>query len=129
VLPRAERLRRRRDFAATYARKKSWASPLLVLYVRRYPGDDLAVAETRRFGFVVSKKVAKKAVVRNRIKRRLRAICRRHGPEWRRGFDAILVVRSASVAASYADLDATVAALVGRANLLASATGGVAEGT
>ena len=36
MLPRAERLTRRKDFAAVYARKKSWVHPLLVLYVRRH---------------------------------------------------------------------------------------------
>ena len=115
MLPRAERLTRRRDFAATYGRKKSWACPLVVLYVRRYPSESES-AETRRFGFSVSKKVGK-AVVRNTVKRRLRAICRSHGPDWRRGFDAIIVARSAAATASYVELDAAVCGLLQRAGL------------
>lgn len=119
MLSREERLTRRRDFAAVYGRKKSWAGPLLVLYVRRHsPADP---AETRCFGFSVSKKVGK-AVVRNRVKRRLRAICAVRGREWRRGFDAIFVARSAAAEATFADLDAALCALMGRAGLYAGAT-------
>ncbi len=121
MLARAERLQSGRDFAAAYARKKSWASPLVVLYVRSHPPGG-EYGETRRFGFSVSKKVSKSAVVRNRVKRRLRAICRARGPQWRRGFDAVVVARSACVEASYADLDAAVCALVARAGLSADAT-------
>lgn len=120
MLSRAERLQRRRDFAATYARKKSWTSSLLAFYVRRHSPEG-EQGETRRFGFSVSKKVSKSAVVRNRVKRRLREICRAHGPQWRKGFDAVIVARSASVNASYAELEAAVRALVARAGLAAAA--------
>jgi len=126
VLPRAERLQSGRDFAATYARKKSWASPLVVLYVRRHSPEG-ECSETRRFGFSVSKKVSKSAVVRNRVKRRLRAICRAHGPHWRKGFDAVIVARSACVDSSYAALEAAVCALVGRAGFVAVTVKDVGE--
>ena len=141
MLPAAERLRRRRDFAAVYARKKSWAERLLVLYVRRHAPEG-EMAETRRFGFVVSKKVGKGSVVRNRVKRRLREICRVRGPEWRRGFDAVFVVRTAAARAPFVELDAAVRALMSRANLAlpdaapvaadqraAAATGATGEGS
>ncbi len=114
MLPREERLARRRDFAAVYARKKSWAGPLLVLYVRRH--NEPALAETRRFGFSVSKKVGK-AVLRNRVKRRLRAICRERAPGWRRGFDAVLVVRAPAAGATYAELEGALGELMVRAGL------------
>jgi ribonuclease P protein component len=116
MLPSEERLARRRDFAAVYARKKSWAGPLLVLYLRRHDqnGPD---AETRRFGFSVSKKVGK-AHDRNRVKRRLREICRAQRGDWRSGFDAVIVARSASQNATYADLDSAVCDLMRRAGVL-----------
>ena len=120
MLPRAERLTRRRDFAAVYARRKSWADPLVVLYVRRHGSGDGGgpQAETRRFGFSVSRKVGK-AHLRNRVKRRLRAICRAHCSQWKPGFDAVLVARSAAAAAAYADLEASVRAVFARGGLLA----------
>jgi ribonuclease P protein component len=46
----------------------------------------------RRFGFVVGKKVGK-AVVRNRVKRRLRAACRECLPSLTENFDAVIIAR------------------------------------
>lgn len=134
MLPETERLRRRQDFAAVYRRKRSWANPLLVLNVLRHDpaGPD---AETRRFGFSVSKKVGK-AHDRNGVKRRLRAICRESGGAWRRGFDAVFVARSDAGRAGYEDLRAAALQLMARAGLeaglpLPAATdgrGGVSDG-
>lgn len=118
MLPKAERLTRQRDFAAVYARKRSWANGLVVLYVRRHAPES-EWSETRRFGFSVSKKVGK-AHVRNAVKRRLRAICRAHAPDWRSGFDAVIVARSAAADAEYAALDAAVAELANRASVFSS---------
>lgn len=118
MLTASERLAKRRDFAAVYARKRSWAGPLLVLYVRRYP-QGFTDSETRRFGFSVSKKVGK-AHDRNRIKRRLREICRLRGQEWCCGFDSIFVARSGAGAADYASLETEVIRLMARAGLVAS---------
>ena len=127
MLPQSERLTRKRDFAHVYGRKKSIASPLLVLYVRRYDAKG-PHAETRRMGFVVSKKAAKRAHDRNKVKRRLREICRLHRGEWRRGWDAVWVARTEAVHASYADLDKTVCALVRRAGFVQPETATNAPG-
>lgn len=116
MLNRSERLTRRRDFAAVYSCRRSWANSLVVLYTRRY--SDRAFAETRRFGFTVSKKVGK-AVVRNRVKRRLRAICRTNGSRWRSAFDVVLVARAAAAGAEFASLEAAVVDLFERAGLTA----------
>lgn len=115
MLPTPERLVRQRDFAAVYGRKKSWANPLLVLYIRTHDRTG-AFAETRRFGFSVSKKVGK-AHDRNRVKRRLRELCRKHGNAWKRGFDAILVARSTAAEASFAELETALCQLFQRAHL------------
>lgn len=62
-----------------------------------------------RFGFSVGKRVGK-AVTRNRVKRRLRAIMRELPV--RSGFDVVAVAHEASAAASYDELrDATLACL------------------
>jgi len=71
TLPRFARIRRRRDFLATAAARRKWATAGMVVQVRRRnPGeadDDLV-----RIGFTTSRKVGN-AVTRNRARRRLRA--------------------------------------------------------
>ena len=57
-----------------------------------------------RVGFTVTVKLGH-AVVRNRIRRRLREIYRLHEPELPRGVDMIVVARSRSVTASYRELE------------------------
>jgi ribonuclease P protein component len=121
LLPKPNRLARRRDFAAVYGRKKSWANPLLVLHVR-WHAKESADAETRRFGFSVSKKVGK-AHDRNGVKRRLRELCRlvgnaSDGEAWKQGFDAVFVARTDSVRATYSDLENAVRELGRRGGVL-----------
>jgi ribonuclease P protein component len=97
MLPRAERLTRRRDFGATYRRGRRWEHPLLTLYIRR-----TAPESPRRLGFSISKKVGK-AHERNRMKRRLREAMRQLRTE--SGFDAVAVARPGGSAASFGELN------------------------
>jgi ribonuclease P protein component len=102
MLPRVSRLKRSRDFQAVYKRRSSWASSHLVLYVRfRTPRE----GEASRLGFVISKKIAKRAHDRNRLKRRLREISRHFLlPSALRPFDALVVARTAAPAVSFEQL-------------------------
>ncbi len=119
MLPRSARLRKNRDFQAVYRVRKSWASPHLVLYVRlRSPAS--REPSPMRLGFVISTKIAKRAHDRNRLKRRLREICRarllserRSGRSW----DALFVARTAAAALSFAEIDGEVETLIRQAGL------------
>jgi len=73
VLPAGHRLRRRREFAAAVRRGRRAGRPLLVvhLYVTDGPAEDSAA----RIGLVVGRTVGS-AVIRNRVKRRLRHLLR-----------------------------------------------------
>ncbi len=73
-------------FQRLYSRGKSAASPSLVLYVRR------SGRRGNRLGITVSTKVGK-AVVRNRVRRRLKEIYRLHERELILGVDLVLVAR------------------------------------
>ncbi|EMF01771.1 ribonuclease P protein component [Streptomyces mobaraensis NBRC 13819 = DSM 40847] len=77
MLPSESRLRRREDFATAVRRGRRAGRPLLVVHLRTEtdphgPGGTVPPA---RAGFVVSKAVGG-AVVRNRVKRRLRHLVR-----------------------------------------------------
>jgi len=116
MLPRLSRLKRSRDFQAVYKRRSSWASPHLVLYVRfRAPRE----GEASRLGFVISKKIAKRAHDRNRLKRRLREISRLYLlPVSLRPYDALVVARTAAPEVDFAALMAEMTSLATQAGLL-----------
>jgi len=85
-------------FRRLYRRGESTADRYLVLYFRR---NGLA---GNRLGITVSAKLGH-AVVRNRLRRRLREIYRLHETELPRGYDLVLVGRKAAVDADYHRLE------------------------
>jgi len=113
MLPRSQRLAARRDFSAVYGRRRGISGALLVLHHLR-KGD--LESGTRRFGFVTSRKVGK-AHDRNRIKRRLRAICRAEQDTWATGVDVIVVVRTGAATATFEQLADELRQLMRRAGL------------
>ena len=110
TLGRAQRLRRRSDFQALRERGISRSHQLLVL--RAAPNG----LPYTRFGFVVGRRVAAKAVARNRTRRRLREIARR--TPVRPGWDLLFIARRPAVEAPFADLRDAVRQVEGRAGLL-----------
>lgn len=101
------------DFARVRERGLVWRHPLLVLTAAPAPDG----AGSTRMGITVSRRVGS-AVIRNRVKRRLREILRLLYPRIRSGWDLVLVVRPAAAAASFPELVASVHALLLRANLV-----------
>jgi ribonuclease P protein component len=99
------RLRDGADFARVRERGQVWRHPLLVLTVAQAPEG----AGSTRMGITVSRRVGS-AVVRNRVKRRLREIL------------LVFVVRPSAVEAAYLDLAASVHALLLRAGLVSKAS-------
>ncbi len=64
----------------------------------------MKVSGPSRFGFVISKKIDKRAVVRNKIKRLLRQAVRERLEKIPEGFDIVLVVRPNIVGKSYEEI-------------------------
>ena len=91
-------LRKNREFRRVYSRGKSAASPCLVVYAKRNGSRE------NRLGLTVSTKLGC-AVVRNRVRRRLREIYRLNEPLLRRGFDIVVVARHRAGGAEYARLE------------------------
>lgn len=85
-------------FRRLYARGKSSASPQLALYIRRNG------RKGNRLGLTVSTKVGK-AVVRNRVRRRLREIYRIHENELYPGWDVVIVARVRAAHSPFAALE------------------------
>jgi|SRR5437868_2527919 len=72
-----------------------------------------------RAGFVTSRAIGR-AVVRNRVGRRLREIVRKHQSEVVSGIWVVTIARVAAAKASYAQLEAEWLRLAGRASILAA---------
>jgi ribonuclease P protein component len=70
-----------------------------------------------RAGFVTSRRIGG-AVVRNRVRRRLREIVRRHQHELREGFWFVLIAKNGAVSASYRSLEDEWLRLAKRASIL-----------
>jgi ribonuclease P protein component len=69
---------------------------------------------TRRFGFTVSRKVGG-AVVRNRVRRRLREVVRLHMGHFANGCSFVLVAKPSAATADYQALQADVLSLADQA--------------
>lgn len=67
-----------------------------------------------RFGFVVSKKVSKKAVERNYIKRRLREIVRSTPLLFGTGYDYVFIVKKNPDKTSFAAMQESVRRVIGK---------------
>jgi len=99
------------EFRRLYAKGRSAVTPTLVIYSRTTKRDG------NRVGFTVTVKLGH-AVVRNRVRRRLREIYRLHEAELRRGADLVVVARGRSVNASYRELERDFLAACARLSLL-----------
>ena len=106
---REQRLRSRKDFAAAYRTGRVQSNHLLVVRVAANGGT------VSRFGFVVGKVVGG-AVVRNRIKRRLREAARTLNVQ--PGFDIVIGARRTAAEADYNALCRSLRALLSRAAVL-----------
>ena len=91
-------LKENRDFRRLYSLRKYAACSTLVLYWRPNRLDH------NRLGITVSTKLGH-AVVRNKIRRRIREICRLHGQQLRQGIDLVVVARSRAPQVDYWKLD------------------------
>lgn len=91
-------LKKNSDFRRLYAKGKSAVNPYMVVYCRKNGRG------TNRVGYTVSTKLGH-AVVRNRVRRRLREIYRLNAPSLKTGWDIIIVARSRCVGAEYARIN------------------------
>ncbi|MFT6556233.1 MAG: ribonuclease P protein component [Sneathiella sp.] len=98
-----ERLKKRAEFLRVAGVRRKWATPGMVLQAAR--NDTLADAGPLRVGFTATKKVGN-AVIRNRIKRRLRALADQILPlHAERGWDFVLIGRQSTPDRAFDDLE------------------------
>ena len=92
--------------------KRAWAHPLLVLYAVPNAQD------ASRLGISVGKRVARQAVLRNRVRRRVGEAVRLRYGRLAVGHDLLFIARGPSAQAGWAELSDAVDELLRRARLL-----------
>lgn len=88
MLKKDNRLRKQKDFERVFGTGSFFSQGFLA--IKMAPNG----LEYSRFGFIVSNKVSKKAVSRNRIKRLLRETVRLSFGQIKNGFDAVIMVKT-----------------------------------
>jgi ribonuclease P protein component len=106
------RLRRKEDFAKVFKYGKAAANHQFVVYVRTSP-----IAEQFRFGVSASKKVGN-AVVRNRMRRRVKEIVRGMEPLVKPHVDIVCIVRKPALDLDHNGLKKSIHHVFKRAELL-----------
>lgn len=101
------RLKRRRQFLDAAATRRKWVAPGMIVQMRPHGEDELAAPQPMcagpRVGFTVSRQVGN-AVVRNRVRRRLRAVAEQVLPGAEPHADYVLIGRQGSLKRPFADL-------------------------
>lgn len=104
-------LKKNTDFSRVYSRGKSVADKFLVVYC--YPNKENSI----KFGYSISKKIGG-AVVRNRLRRLLKEICRKQQVLLVDGVDIIIIARKPVVDREYSQVQASLMNLFRKAKLL-----------
>ena len=109
-LPKTRRLTHRSEYERVKRNGITQRGKLLILSV-------MPVGDSWRAGFITSGRLGG-AVVRNRVRRRLREIARRHQHELRQGVWFVIIARHEAATASYGALEDEWLRLARRASIL-----------
>ena len=101
-----ERLKKRRDYLAAARGAKAVRKAFILQSRRRDDRGDDTGEDTgpARFGFTVTRKTARNAVDRNRIRRRLRQAAQLAAPLAAAGHDLVLIGRRVALSVPFGDL-------------------------
>ncbi len=112
MLKKYLRLAKQKDFENVFEKGRYFSEDLLSLKAARNDFD------YSRFGFIVSNKISKKAVARNRIKRLLRESVRLLYKNIKPGFDGVFISKNKAVGKSFEEMGLCVEKLLKKSGLL-----------
>jgi len=112
MLPKANRLRRSKDIQTLFSKGESVFDDVCGLKYRINQRDETRVA------VIVGKRISKKAVVRNRIRRRIREIVRHNLDDMAKGYDVALLVQDRAVDMPVDELRKHIGRVLNKADLL-----------
>ncbi len=97
-LPQKNRLKHRQDFKLVYVQGRQHRTVHLILRSRK---SNILSDIPSRIGIVISQKVSKNAVVRNRIKRQIRAVVRPWLKQIANNWQLVIIVRPQAPECNY----------------------------
>lgn len=111
MLPKSRKLKGRGVFFLVYRTGKRIFAEYLTVYAKTSQNNS-------KFACVISKKVGKKAVARNKLRRRSYSIISRRLPDLKEGCAAILVFKKGAAELSYFELEKSILEIFKKAKLL-----------
>ncbi|HKL17073.1 MAG TPA: ribonuclease P protein component [Patescibacteria group bacterium] len=111
MLSKKHRLIKNKDFRVLAKQGNSITNSYLVLKWRK---NDLGYS---RFGIVVSLKIDKRAARRNRIKRKIREIIRKHLANIKEGYDYLLISRQGIKSKDFNEIEISILRLLKKIDL------------
>lgn len=112
MLPKINRLKRTKDIERVFKEGRGHKEDFLFL---KLTPSHLGVS---RFAFVVGQKVAKKAVLRNKIKRWLREAARIRLPQVRAGFDVVIAAQKRTETKNFQEIEKAVDKILKKAKII-----------
>jgi len=93
------RIKKRIDFENLFRKSKTIAGKLIFFKIKKNSTG------SSRFCIVVSSKISKKAVIRNKIKRRIKEIAKKNYPGLKPGFDIAIIARTEILNKKYSEIE------------------------
>ena len=112
MLPKENRLKKKKEFEAIFKGGRSLRS---LSFFLKYLGNG---TENTKVGFVVSKKVSKRAVERNKAKRRLREAFREVKDEIREGVSVVVVANPSIKDRAFKEIKEEVSSILKKGELI-----------
>lgn len=112
MLPKNNRLKNKKEFKEVFKKGKGFEKDFLFLKIKKINSDK------SKFGFIVSRKINKKAVARNKIKRRLREVVKGQISKIKPGINVVMVVKKDIKEKEFSEIKKTVTRLLKEAEIL-----------
>jgi len=111
ALSKKYRLKKRKDFEEVFKKGIYCSGSCISIKLKR---NNLNIS---RFGIVVGSRISKKAVIRNKIKRRISEAIRLNLPQLKKGFDVIILTKPEVVDKKYREIENILMSLFKKAKI------------
>ncbi len=112
MLPKINRIKKKKDFEAIFKNSKTTRTNFFIFKISKNKLD------INRFGFVVSQKVSKRAVVRNKVRRRLAELMKVESEKMKTGIDLIVIALPGIEKKEFSEIKDLVGGAIERSGLI-----------